>query len=69
MDYYVNIDLETLNEPWRSFPYEFHVGRDVYRSKEVRDWLNENVEWESVDDKILLFSCEEDAMAFKLRWT
>lgn len=74
MEYFVNEFPETLNEPWCSYPYEFLVTFEEFRSKEIRDWLNANVKWKEVSSSMgaaaaFLFSCEEDAMAFILRWS
>ena len=74
MEYFSNEFPETLNEPWCSFPYEFHVTNDEFRSKIIRDWLNDNiVEWKEHygsmgEENSFLFKYEEDAMAFKLTW-
>jgi len=74
MEYFVNEFPETLNEPWCFFPHEFHLTSLEFESKEIRAWLNDNnVKWTEapdilIDKKVILFSCEEDAMAFKLTW-
>ena len=69
MEYFVNEFPELLNEPWRSFPFEWYVDFFEFSSEEIREWLDNNMKWqESTSPYSFLFSCEEDAMAFKLRW-
>ncbi len=45
----------------------------VWVKSEVRQWLDENLnyDWKTTTyalDRVFIFSCEEHAMAFKLRW-
>ena len=70
MDYIENEYPETLNEPWKSYPYELHVGSSIYRNREIRAWLDETIiDWKHVSsDKAFLFRTEADAVAFKLTW-
>lgn len=68
MEYIENNAPEILNEPWRSYPYEFRVGWRMYLNKEIRKWANETIkDWKHIDGSFL-FKTEEDAIAFKLMW-
>lgn len=70
MDYIINDAPEILNEPWQSYPYEFHVGWSMYRNEEIRAWIDEVIiDWKHVrHDNAFLFKTEDAAVAFKLRW-
>ena len=68
---YVELTDAEVNRVFKVNKHDF--GSSLEIDETIKEWLDENVDWGYSDCVIdrtirLTFTCEEDAMAFKLRW-